>query len=148
MLTPASATQVFLEEFSLTISVEVPGGEAGEGEEPLPPTPSTEVPVVTRSFEDPGVTVTASAGQVTIAGKYTTILPTTWKWLDLNGNQVVDTEPPAEGQYSKLFQMDAPPTLTKDCVYSIGGEDFTHTVTIVTYDTLRDKMLDLVAKAV
>lgn len=148
MLTPTSATQVFLEEFSLTISISTPGAEGAEGEPPAPPEPSTSVPTVTKSFDDPGVTVTTAAGEVTISGKYTTILQTTWKWLDLDGNEVVDTVPPEEGKYTKLFQMDAPPNLTKDCVYSIDGEDFTHTVTIVTYDTLRDKMLDLIAKAV
>lgn len=146
MLTPSSATQVFGETFSITITVS--SSEPGATpEDPPVETPSTEVPTVTRSFNDPGVTVTAAAGSVTISGKYTSILPTTWKWLDLSGAEKTGVAPPAVGTYSKIFQMDAPPALTAQCVYTIGGEQFVHTVTLVTYDTLKNTLLDLLSKA-
>lgn len=147
MLSTTAATQVFGQTFTLTITVS--SSEPGAlPEDPPVETPSTEVPTVTRSFTDPGVTVTTAPGSVTIAGKYTTILPTTWKWLDKNNVQQTGVEPPAAGTYNKLFQMDAPPTLTATCIYTISGETFTHTVTLVTYDTLRDTMMTLIAGSV
>ena len=153
MLTPSAATVVFNTEFTLTITistsetVEGTDPETGEPTSTIVETPSTEVPTVTRSFNDPGVTVTPSAGSVTISGKYTSILPVTWKWLDLNGEQKTGNQPPAAGTYYKLFQMDSPPKLSEDCVYTIGSEQFTHTVTLVTYDTLKNQMLELIAGA-
>ena len=146
MLTPSSATQVFGETFSITITVS--SSEPGATpEDPPVETPSTEVPTVIRSFTDPGVTVTTGPGTVTIAGKYTSILPIMWKWIDLTGAEKSGVAPPEEGTYSKIFQMDAPPSLSEYCVYIIGGDMFVHTVTLVTYDTLKNKLLDLLAKA-
>lgn len=153
MLTPSAATVVYNTEFTITVTIStvetVEGTDPETGEPTSTPveTPSTEVPVVTRSFNDPGVTVTPGAGSVTISGKYTAILPVTWKWLDLSGAQKSGDQPPAPGTYYKLFQMDSPPKLSEDCVYTIGGETFTHTVTLVTYDTLKNKMLELIAGA-
>ena len=143
MLSPAAATQVFQEDFSITIQVMEASAGGGEGEEPAPPTPSTTVPTVTRSFEDPGVTVTPSAGQVVISGKYTSILKMSWQWIDNANNLVTTVEPPKKGEYTKITKMDAPPSLTEDCTYTIGGESFVHTVTLVSYSKGRDALLDL-----
>jgi hypothetical protein len=68
-----------------------------------------------------------------------------WKWLDLSNSQQSGTTPPAEGTYNKIFQLDSPPSLTEICTYSIDGDSFVHTVTLVTYDTLRDTLLAKVA---
>lgn len=138
MLVPSSATQIFQVPFSITVTVEAPAG--GEGEPPAPP---TTVPAVTRSFEDPGVTITASIGQVIIAGKYTTILPTTWEWLDNASEKKSTLVPPSVGDFTKITKMAAPSSLTEVCTYIIDGETFTHTVSLGSYTTGRDAMLNL-----
>ena len=144
MLTPSAATVVFNTNFTQVITVST--SEAGATpEDPPVETPSTEVPTVTASFQDPGVTVTTGPGTVTITGKYTAILPVLWKWLDLNNAEKSGTAPPAAGTYNKIFQLDSPPSLTETCKYTIGSEEFVHTVTLVTYDTLRDVLLEKVA---
>lgn len=141
MLVPSSATQTFQVPFSITVQVMTAGGDEN------PPGPSTSVPTVTRSFTDIGVTVTPSLGQVVIAGTYKTILTTTWQWLNNAGTLVTDVVPPSPGEYTKIVKMDAPADLTKDCVYTIDGSSFTHTVSLVTYTTGRDAMLALVKGA-
>ena len=151
MLTPSTATVVFNTTFTQTITVstsetvEGVDPETGEPTSEVITTPSTTVPVVIASFTDPGVTITTAPGSVTLSGKYTSILPVTWKWLDLNNVQQTGKEPPADGEYNKIFQMDSPSNLTEDCTYTIDGESFVHTVTLVTYDTLRDTMLAKIA---
>ena len=151
MLTPSSATVVFNTEFTQVITVstsetvEGVDPETGEPTSSVVETPSTVIPTVTASFKDPGVTITTAPGTVTLSGKYTSILPVTWKWLDLNNVQQTGKEPPANGTYNKIFQMDSPPSLTETCTYSIDSESFVHTVTLVTYDTLRDTMLAKIA---
>ena len=144
MLTPSAATVVFNTVFTQIITVST--SEAGATpEDPPVEIPSTEIPTVTVSFQDPGVTVTTGPGTVTLSGKYTAILPVTWKWLDLNNVQQTAKEPPAEGTYNKIFQLDSPPSLTETSTYSIGGENFVHTVTLVTYDTLKNTLLEKIA---
>lgn len=144
MLTPSAATVVFGTEFTqvITVSTSEPGATP---EDPPVETPSTEIPTVTASFQDLGVTVTTGPGTATISGKYTSILPVVWKWLDLSNVQKTDTAPPADGTYNKIFQLDSPPNLSETCTYTIGGENFVHTVTLVTYDTLKNVLLAKVA---
>ena len=138
MLIPPLAIQEFNKEFSIKIDVLVGTPPLVV---PLPAKPDFSMP-----YRDPGITVTASDGSVTISGKYTEILKTTWTWLDKDYVSHTTSYAPKEGEYSKITAMETPPMVQKDCIYTINGETFTHTVTIITYDRLKDEMTALLAK--
>jgi hypothetical protein len=133
MLTPASATQEFLKDFTTVITVSVDTSTA-----------VSSISDVVASFQDPGVIVSIGTDTVTLSGKYTSILPIKWYWKDLDDVlQSGDTAPPT-GTYLKLVQLDSPPVLTEDCIYTItsdaGLDTFTHTVTLISYDTLATEL--------
>jgi hypothetical protein len=133
MLTPASATQEFLKDFTTVITVSVDTSTA-----------VSSISDVVASFQDPGVVVSIGTDTVTLSGKYTSILPIKWYWKDLDDVlQSGDTAPPT-GTYLKLVQLDSPPVLTEDCIYTItsdaGSDTFTHTVTLISYDTLATEL--------
>jgi len=133
MLTPASATQEFLKDFTTVITVSIDTSTA-----------VTTVTSVVASFKDPGVVVNIGTSTVTLSGKYKAILPIKWYWKDLDDQlQSGDTAPPA-GTYLKLVQLDSPPTLTEDCIYTItsdaGADTFVHTVTLISYDNLATEL--------
>jgi hypothetical protein len=133
MLTPDTATQQFLQDFTTVITVTVDTSTA-----------VSNISSVVASFEDPGVVVSIGTDTVTLSGKYTSILPVQWSWKDLNDElQSGDTAPPA-GSYLKIVQLDTPPTLTENCLYTItsdaGAEVFTHVVTLGSYDALASEL--------
>lgn len=139
MLIPPLAIQEFNKEFSITINVLT-------GVAPfLIPLPTE--PDVVADFVDPGIVITKNDGSVTISGKYTEILKTTWTWLDKDYVSHTTDQAPNEGEYSKITAMSAPPVYKKDCIYTINGEAFTHTVTIISYSILRDQMQALLERA-
>ena len=142
MLTPASGTVTFGEQFSITITVtsESSTVDPVTGETTTTSTPSNEVPTVTASFSDPGVTITTEPGSVTISGKYTTIIPISWTYLDHNMQPVTVPTAPATGIYEKITKVDSPPALTATCTYTISGESFVHTVTLGSYATSLSKI--------
>jgi hypothetical protein len=135
MLDTYAETQEYLVDFSLTIYVTDDSLVI-----PLPAPISSVIP----DFVDPGIIIETDLGQVTIRGKYRSIIPTTWHWLDNTRSQQSGTEVPAVGTYEKITQVDSPPTLTKNCTYTIvsstGAEQFVHTVTIVSYSRIADKL--------
>jgi hypothetical protein len=133
MLTPPSATQDFLKDFTTVITVSIDTSTA-----------VSNISDVVASFQDPGVVVSIGTDTVTLSGKYTSILPIKWYWKDLDDQlQSGDTAPPA-GTYLKLVQLDSPPVLTEDCVYTIssdaGTDSFVHTVTLISYDNLATEL--------
>ena len=133
MLTPPSATQEFLKDFTTVITVSIDTITA-----------VSNISDVVASFQDPGVVVSIGTDTVTLSGKYTSILPIKWYWKDLDDQlQSGDTAPPA-GTYLKLVQLDSPPVLTEDCVYTIssdaGTDSFVHTVTLISYDNLATEL--------
>jgi hypothetical protein len=133
MLTPPSATQEFLKDFTTVITVSIDTSTA-----------VSNISDVVASFQDPGVVVSIGTDTVTLSGKYTSILPIKWYWKDLDDQlQSGDTAPPA-GTYLKLVQLDSPPVLTEDCVYTIssdaGTDSFVHTVTLISYDNLATEL--------
>ena len=136
MLTPSSATQTFLQNFTTTITVSVDTT-----------TSVSSVSSVVASFTDSGVVVTIGTSTVTLSGKYQSILPITWQWKDLNGQLQTGPSAPATGTYTKIIKLDSPPTLTQDCTYTItssaGVDTFIHTVTLVSYDTLATQLTTL-----
>jgi hypothetical protein len=133
MLTPDSATQEFLKDFTTVITVSVDTSTA-----------VSSISSVVASFQDPGVVVSIGTDTVTLSGKYTSILPIKWYWKDLDDQlQSGDTVPPV-GTYLKLVQLDSPPVLTEDCIYTItsdaGTDTFVHTVTLISYDNLATEL--------
>lgn len=138
MLTPASATQTFLENFTTTITV-----SAGTD------TAVSSISSVVADFTDSGVTVVIGTDTVTLSGKYTSILPIKWYWKDLTDTLQSGASAPSSGTYLKIVQVDSPPTLTKDCNYTItsdaGVDVFVHTVTLVSYDALSAQLTTLLA---
>lgn len=143
MLSPTTGTAVYQTPFTITVQVLSEAGGGGGEEGGGGPAPSTTVPIVTRSFEDPGVTVLPEVGQVTISGKYVAIMKTSWQWLDNNGVLQTTQVPPAAGEFTKITKYDAPPNFTEDCTYTIDGEPFVHTVSLGSYSTGRDVLLNL-----
>lgn len=136
MLTPDRATQLFLEDFNTTITVSV-GTD----------TSVSTITNVVANIVDPGVTIAIGTDTVTLSGKYTSVLPITWQWKDLNNQVQSGSSPPATGTYLKIVKLDSPPTLTQDCIYTItsdAGEDtFTHTVTLGSYNNLASALITL-----
>jgi len=136
MLTPPSATQEFLKDFTTVITVSIDTSTA-----------VSSISDVVASFQDPGVVVSIGTDTVTLSGKYTSILPIKWYWKDLDDVlQSGDTAPPA-GTYLKLVQLDSPPVLTEDCIYTItsdaGTDIFAHTVFLNDYDALSSELTTL-----
>jgi hypothetical protein len=142
MLDTYAQTQEYLVDFSLTINV--------TDTTFLIPLPAP-IDSVTPDFVDPGIIIETDLGKVTIRGKYRAIIPTTWYWLDKNRVAHSSTEAPDVGTYEKITQVDSPPTLTKNCTYTIvssaGAEQFVHTVTIVSYSNVANKLKTLLAGA-
>lgn len=147
MLVPTSGTVTFNETFSVTINV-VTESSTVDPETGLTTTttvPSTEVPVVTASFTDPGVVITTAPGSVTLSGKYISIIQTTWHYLDNNKLLVTSPSAPTTGSYYKITQVDSPTKLTETCTYTISGESFVHTVTLGSYTTIANQLKSLLA---
>lgn len=145
MITPTSGTVTFGQPFSVTISV-FSQSEGTDPETGLPTTtdtPSTTIPVVIASFNDPGVTITPSVGQVIIAGTYQAIIQTSWSYINLNGDTVTQAQAPTVGTFKTIFKVDSPPRLTETCTYTIDGDVFTHTVTLGSYSGIADTLKTL-----
>lgn len=106
---------------------------------------STTVPVITKSFDDPGVTVTATAGQVTISGMYRKIIVTNWQYINKQGAIVQSQVTPALGSYRMITKVDSPSKLKETCVYTIDGETFTHTVDMGSYTVVANTLKSLLA---
>lgn len=147
MLTPTSGTVTFNEQFSVTITVSTESSSVDPvtGETTTTSSPSTTIPTVTASYTDPGVTITTAAGSVTISGKYTSILPISWTYLNNNMSPVTSAVAPAAGTYKKITKVDSPPVLTTTCTYTISGEAFVHTVTLGSYSTIANQLKGLLA---
>ena len=151
MLTPDSNTVQFGTAFSTTIVVST-SDTSVDPDTGLPvtiETPITDVPVVTPDFVDPGVTVSAAPGLVTISGTYTSIISIPWHWLDLNFQPQSGTTPPAAGTYSKMIRVDSPAVMTSVCNYTIVGgsttDVFAQTVDLVSYNNVSGPLKALVA---
>lgn len=142
MITPSSGTVTFGEQFSVTISITTESTEEGGT-----PVPGTTIPDVTASFNDPGVTILAEEGQVTISGKYTSIIPIPWTYIDLTGNVVTSTSPPDVGKYEKITGVESPSSLTATCTYTIDSDSFVHTVTLGSYSSIANTLQTLLAGA-
>jgi hypothetical protein len=147
MISPTSGTVTFGVPFSVTISV-FSESESTDPDTGLPVTtqePSTTLPVVTASFNDPGVTITPSIGQVIIAGTYQTIIQTSWSFIDLSGNKVTQPQAPTVGTFKTIFKVDSPPRLTETCTYTIDGSPFVHTVSLGGYSGIANTLKSLMA---
>jgi hypothetical protein len=133
MLTPDSATQEFLKDFTTVITVSIDTSTA-----------VSNISDVVASFQDPGVVVSIGTDTVTLSGKYTSILPVKWYWKDLDDQLQNGDTIPSAGTYLKLVQLDSPPFLTENCVYTItsdaGTDSFVHTVTLISYDNLATEL--------
>jgi hypothetical protein len=142
MLSPTSATVSFATQFTLTINVLIestdPDGEPST-------TPSTTIPVVTRSYVDPGVTISKSAGKVILSGQYLNIIPLSWSYIDLNNQQQTITTTPVVGTFKTIFKVNSPSRLTETCTYTIDGQTFTHTVSLPSYDPIANALKALLA---
>jgi hypothetical protein len=139
MLTPATATQTFLQNFATVITVTVDTT-----------TNVSSISSVVADFTDSGVIVSIGTDTVTLSGKYQSILPIKWYWKDLNDQLQSGDSAPATGTYQKIIKLDSPPLLTKDCTYTItssaGTDTFVHTVTLVSYDPLATELITLLGQ--
>lgn len=148
MLSTSTETVIFQNTFTTVLTVSA-GTDTGIG--------IVGVPTVVASFTDSGVTVITSSGSVTITGAYQEIIPITWYWKDLNDQLQTGTKVPPVGTYEKIVQVDSPPSLTEDCVYTITSEltsgtvtstiidVFTHTVTLESYSKIKTALLNALA---
>ena len=142
MLSPTSATVSFATQFTQTIYVLIESTDS-DGESTT--TQSTTIPVVTRSYNDPGVTISTSPGRVIISGLYRNIIPLSWSYIDLNNQQQTITTTPVVGTFKKIFKVNSPSRLSETCTYTIGGETFTHTVSLPSYDPIANALKALLA---
>jgi hypothetical protein len=134
MLSVTQSTVVFGTQFTLNIDVSV-------DEE----TPSTTIPVVSKSYTDPGVTVSKTVGRVIISGSYNKIIPVIWHYIDLTGQQQTTDSTPTPGTFRAIFKVESPSSLTANCIYTIDGETFTHTVSMPNYDQIAINLKSLLA---
>lgn len=150
MLVPASGTVTFGENFTVTIQVVTESStvDPETGQSTTTTSPTTEIPTVTASYNDPGVTITPAPGQVTISGRYTSIIPITWTYLNNSKQTVTSPTAPAIGTFYKITQVDSPPNLTETCTYTISGEAFVHTVTLGSYSTIGNQLKNLLATVI
>lgn len=92
----------------------------------------SDIPTVSASVVDSGITITTATASVTISGRYESLLPIMWYWKDLNDQLQSGKTAPAAGTYLKLVQVDSPPITSEDCIYTItsseGSSTFIHTV--------------------
>lgn len=145
MLTPSSGTVTFNEQFTVTITVSTESGPVDPETGGATQEPSTEIPTVTASYNDPGVTITTAPGSVTISGKYISIIPISWTYLNNSKQSVTSSVAPNIGEYYKITKVDSPSSLTATCTYTIGTEPFVHTVTLGSYSTIANLLKSLVA---
>jgi len=143
MLSVTQADVVFATQFTqvITVFTQVTDPDTGLATD----VPSTTPPVVTKSFDDPGVTVTTAVGQVTISGMYRKIIVTTWQYIDLNGVVQTTQVTPALGTFKMITKVDSPALLKQDCVYTIDGETFTHHVSLPSYTIVANTLKSLLA---
>lgn len=146
MLVPSEATVVYATEFHQVIEVFDEVSDPETGASSLVPTSA--IPSVSASFTDKGIVITPSAGRVTISGKYITSHNISWQYLDLTGAVKTSDTPPEPGTFSKITKVDSPPRLIETCVYTIAGQTFTHTITIVSYDPIANTLKSLLAEVV
>lgn len=134
MIAPTTDTVQFLTDFSVTVNVV--STETS--------TVSQSVPVVTADFTDPGVSISTSPGSVTISGRYESIIPISWSWLDNNRTPQSDKTAPEIGTYEKIVKVDSPPFLTKTCNYTIlvdgTPEVFSQIVQLSSYDVIKNQL--------
>jgi hypothetical protein len=105
-----------------------------------------EIPTVSASVVDTGITVVASTASVVISGKYQSLFPVKWYWKDLEDVLQSGNSPPPAGTYLKLVQVDSPSSSTEDCIYTItsseGSNTFRHQVN-VDYDIIATELTEL-----
>jgi hypothetical protein len=142
MLSPSSASIAFATQFTQTIYVLIESTDS-DGEPTT--TQSTTIPVVSRSFNDPGVTISTSPGRVIISGLYRNILPISWSYIDLNNQHQTITTTPVAGTFKTIFRVSSPPRLSETCTYTIDGQTFTHTVSLPSYDPIANALKSLLA---
>lgn len=137
MLTPTTETVIFQNTFTTVITITEQVGTDTQ-------VAVVGTPTVVASFTDSGVTVITSSGSVTITGAYQEIIPITWYWKDLNDQLQTGKKVPPAGTYEKIIQVDSPPSLTEDCIYTItssaGSDQFTHVVSLGSYSKIKEAL--------
>lgn len=132
MISPETGSVSFLTNFSVTIALDT----------------GTTATNVVADFVDPGVVVTLNDDTVTISGLYNSIIPVTWGWIDNNKTLQTGKSAPAVGTYEKITKVDSPPFLSKVCNYTINGSDtFAHTVSLSSYDVIKNQLTTSLAGA-
>jgi hypothetical protein len=132
MISPETDSVSFLTNFSVTIALDT----------------GTTATSVVADFVDPGVVVTLNTETVTISGLYNSIIPITWGWIDNNKTAQTGKSAPAVGTYEKITKVDSPPFLSKVCNYTINGSDiFAHTVSLSSYDVIKNQLITVLAGA-
>jgi hypothetical protein len=105
-----------------------------------------EIPTVSASVVDTGITVVASTSSVVISGKYQSLFPVKWYWKDLKDVLQSGNSPPPAGTYLKLVQVDSPSSAIENCIYTItsseGSNTFQHQVS-VNYDIIATELTAL-----
>ena len=140
MLDTSSGSVNFATPFSVTLSVSTLADDGTTS-------PVTDIPSVSASVTDPGVTITTAPGSVTIAGQYNSVIPITWHWLDFNLLVNSGSSPPAAGTYKKIIGVDSPSSRTATCSYTITttatNDTYTETVTLPSYSVIADLLHSL-----
>jgi len=132
MVTPATGSVSFLTNFSVTLTLDT----------------GTTATSVSASFVDPGVTVAINTDTVVLSGAYNSIIPITWTWIDNNRTTQTGKTAPAAGTYEKITSVASPPSLTAVCTYTINGTDtFAHTVSLSSYDIIKNQLTTALAGA-
>lgn len=138
-LLPDTAEVIFQDTFTQVISVVTSVGTDTSSTVVI-----SDVPIVSSSFNDPGVTVTTGPGQTTISGSYQAIIPITWYWKDLNDQLQSGTSAPSAGSYEKIVQVISPENLTETCYYTItssaGVDTFAHVVSLGSYSKIKEAL--------
>lgn len=132
MISPQSGSVSFLTNFSVTIALDT----------------GTTATSVVADFVDPGVKISFVGETVTISGVYNSIIPITWEWIDNNKSLQTGKTAPLSDSYEKIIKVSSPPFLSKVCNYTINdGDVFAHTVSLSSYDVIKNQLTSLLAGA-
>lgn len=148
-LSTSTFTIDFNTSFTQTIQLLVETGTDPDTGLPIT-SPLNEVPTVTANPTDSGIKIIPGNGTITISGAYTSVVPITWTWLDLNYNSKTAKVAPAFGTYKKIVEVVPPPLNTYYATYSItssaGVDTFTVGVKFLDYSIAAQILQSLLEK--
>jgi hypothetical protein len=130
-MTPSTDTVDFLTTFNRTYTLDT----------------GTTATTVLATFTDSGITAVVSGTNLVLSGKYQSIIPVTWTYIDNNRATQTSSVIPTVGTYEKITKVDPPAIQNKTVTYDVGGDSLVITVRLSSYDTVKNQLSTALAGA-